>query len=396
MRLAVCLSHPIQYKSPLLKTLHLQKNIQLQVFYYSDTGLNKKKNSYHGTVNAWDIPLLQGYSYEFLPNLINEKYWKISSFQPFFNPKIVNRLISNRFNTVIIHSYQYPSDWLAYLTAKLSNIAVLFYGDMYPRKDYSGLMRLTRRVVHRTMIRGADACLAIGSVARDVFLNQYDIPEERVFLAPYVVDNEFFMEQVRQWKPEKKQLKVGLGIPEDLPVVLCVAGMVPKKRQIDLVEAVAKVRTACRLVLVGDGPMREQVKQFCKETLPDVIFAGFINQSQLPSYYALADVFVLPSLWEEFGMVINEAMCAGLPILASNSVAATKDLVCEGENGYTFPPGDVSALSQRLQELLDDVEKRRRFGQRSLEIISGWNVDRTVAGILQALDYVTAGSRKLD
>jgi glycosyltransferase involved in cell wall biosynthesis len=391
MRLAVCLSHPIQYKSPLLRVLAQQPKLQLQVFYYSNRGIVGKKNAFHGTIPVWDIPLLDGYKSEFLPNLVDEEKWRLSVFQPFINPSVISRLLTGNYDAVIIHSYQYPSDWFAFLTAKFKRIKVLFFGEMYPRGHISLGRRIGRLALHRPMLRGVDACLAISSVARQVFEDEYQILPERIFLAPYTVDNDFFIGQVEQHRPNKDKIKTDLGIPEEIPVVLCVAAMVPKKQQHHLVEALAKTQTPSRLVLVGHGPLLEQIKALCQKVLPNTILTGFINQSQLPRYYAMADVFVLPSSWEEFGLVVNEAMCAGLPVLATNSVAAARDLISEGQNGYTFNPGDVDTLAVYLERLLSDQILRERFGRKSQEIISGWGLSQTTHGIMDALNFSVNG-----
>ncbi len=387
-RLAVCLSHPIQYKTPVLRALAHQPGLHLDVFYYSDRGLVRKHNRYHGGVPAWDVPLLEGYKSEFLPNLVDEESWKVPFIQPFINPAVIRRLRSGAYDAVIIHSYLYPSDWLAFWTAKKEHIKVLFYGEMYPRHPLSTGQRIVRSLLHARMIHGADACLAIGSLARHVFLEEYGIPANRVFLAPYTVDNDFFISEVERWRSQKDQVKAELGISPQDSVVLCVAGMVPKKRQPDLIEALAKLNRPCQLILVGHGPLLEQVRETCRQLLPNTLLTGFVNQSELPRYYAIADVFVLPSQWEEFGLVLNEAMCAGLPIVATNSTAATFDLVREGKNGFTYNPGEVAALSSHLEILLSSPLLREKFGKMSREIIQGWSITETIQGILRALESI--------
>lgn len=346
-----------------------------------------KKNRYLGTVPQWDIQLLDGYHNEILTNWINEETWKISSISPFLNPQIISRLLKGKFDAIILHSYQYISDWLAFLTAKLINSKVLFYGEMYPRQNKSFLLNLIRLFVHHRMVQGADACLAIGSVAKQVYLQQYHIPDEKIFLAPYAVNNEFFLGDSERYKDQKSQLKKDLGIAPDLPVILCVASFVAKKRQQDLIQAMNLLNGPAQLILVGHGPLLDEIKAYCSLHYSNTILPGFINQSHLTKFYAVADIFVLPSLWEEFGLVVNEAMCAGLPVITSNTVAASKDLIIEGANGFTFPPGDASALAEKLNILLDDQGLRQIFGQRSLDIIQTWNYQRTITGIKNALDY---------
>ena len=156
--------------------------LELKVFYYSDRGLVDKKNDYQEIVHAWDLPLLEGYASELLPNRVNEENWKMPVFQPFINPDISYRLRDGKFDAVMIHSYLYPSDWLAFWRARRTNIAVLFYGEMYPRSLGGWPRKIVRTLLHKPMLSGTDACLAIGSVARQVFQENYHIPSEQIFL----------------------------------------------------------------------------------------------------------------------------------------------------------------------------------------------------------------------
>ena len=121
-------------------------------------------------------------------------------------------------------------------------------------------------------------------------------------------------------------------------------------------------------------------------------FVGFKNQTELPKYYAIADVFVLPSqTGETWGLVVNEAMCFGLPIIASDIIGCAPDLVRHGENGFVFPSGNKEKLSDSIQDLISNQEKRMRFGNESLKIIQGYNYDKDVEGILSALDPSISG-----
>ena len=127
---------------------------------------------------------------------------------------------------------------------------------------------------------------------------------------------------------------------------------------------------------------------FCRRKIKNVFFFGFQNNSQVSKYYAIADIFVLPSQGESWGVVINEAMCFGLPIITTDKVMAAYDLVREGVNGYIFPPADTTALTLALEELLSDPAKRKKMGESSLQIISEWNYGLFVEGFIKALDFI--------
>jgi glycosyltransferase involved in cell wall biosynthesis len=119
-----------------------------------------------------------------------------------------------------------------------------------------------------------------------------------------------------------------------------------------------------------------------------VVFAGFKNQKELPSLYAAADVLVVPSLSEAWGLVVNEAMCFGLPVIVSDRVGAAVDLVREGENGFIFPVGDIDRLAEDLSSVLRDSDLRRRLGQRSREKIRRWSYEEDLSGLLECLESI--------
>jgi glycosyltransferase involved in cell wall biosynthesis len=379
MRIAFCLSHPIQYRVPLLRVLAQDPRVsRVKAFFYCRTGLMTRPDRRHGTAVKWDVPLLEGYEHEFLSA-------RRSAGAHSFSVRLVPALRREAWDAVVIQSYLYPNDWLAWLVAKRARIPALFYGEMYPRPAANRTVAALKNLPKRVMLGGDTICLAIGSGARQVFLDM-GIPENRIHLAPYAVDNQFFMAQHEQLKGQKVALKAELGVSPEDPVVLCVAGMRPEKRQEDLVEAMARLSSGGRLVLVGHGPRLEEIRALCRSRLPSAVLTGFKNQSELPRLYAAADVFVLPSKTDAFGLVVNEAMCFALPVLASTGVAAARDLVVDGENGFTFRPGDVEALSVRLGTLLADSNLRERFGLRSREIVVHWDYRRAADAILAAVE----------
>lgn len=382
MRLAYCLSHPIQYKVPMLRLLSEQPGISLDVYFYTDLGLVEKPDAYHGHTAAWDLPLLDGYHNEILTNRWPFRRSLRLPVAPYLNPDLYTRLTRRKYDAVIIHSYFCPSDWLAFAAAHRAGARLLFYGDLYPRSS-SGLARRLRNLPAGWMLAGCHAYLAIGSAARDVYVHEYRLPASKIFMAPYAVDNDFFIQANDRLRPQRAEIRRRLKLDPEIPVVLCVAGMVPKKRQQDLIAALSRVKSDFQLVLIGHGPLQEKIAA-AAEQLPGTLLPGFVNQSALPDWYAAADIFVLPSLWEEFGLVVNEAMCASLPVIVTDTTGAARDLVVSGENGYTFPPGDVARLAELLETLLAQPQLRAAFGRASRHRIETWSHRQTVDGILQA------------
>jgi glycosyltransferase involved in cell wall biosynthesis len=172
--------------------------------------------------------------------------------------------------------------------------------------------------------------------------------------------------------------------------------LIPKKQPLMLLEAFAKVRKdlPCALLYVGDGELRPEIEDRVAESdIPDVRITGFLNQSEISKAYTAADILVLPSTWmngdtETWGLTINEGMNFGLPVIVTDRVGCSADLVEDHANGYVVPHDNVAALSQAIRGLVQDSEMRHAFGVRSLEIIDGWNYEKCGEGIVKALDQV--------
>ena len=178
------------------------------------------------------------------------------------------------------------------------------------------------------------------------------------------------------------------------PVILFLGKLIEKKRPMDLLRAYELLITNNQLpiipslVFVGDGALRPDLETYVKEhDLNGVHFAGFKNQTEIPEYYAMADVFVLPSgPGETWGLVVNEAMCFGLPVIVSDMVGCGPDLVKDGENGYLFDLGDVEMLGNKLYGLVSNRDDIYRFGLMSTKKISGYTYIADVDGIKSSLD----------
>lgn len=251
-----------------------------------------------------------------------------------------------------------------------------------------------KRIVLRNLFCRTSAFLAIGRYNAD-FYRAYGVPQEKIYLIPYAVNNDFFLSQADKLANCKGELKRELGIAPDLPVVLYSGKLIKKKHPSDLLRAfeyVSKTQKAV-LVYVGAGSLEPELKQYAEARHLPVVFAGFRNQTELPKWFAIADVFALPSGEEPWGLVVNEAMCFSLPVVASDQVGATGDLVRGGVNGFVFRTGDARSLSEHLQLLLSDPVLRARFGQKSREIIEYWSYRENVNGILTCLEHL-AGAKQ--
>jgi len=181
-------------------------------------------------------------------------------------------------------------------------------------------------------------------------------------------------------------------------VALFCAKLQPWKAPQDVLEAFARARVPdSYLVYAGDGPLRSVLEQRARDLgISDrVRMLGFVNQSQLPSVYRGADFFVLPSSYEPFGLVVNEAMLCGCPVAISDRVGAKYDLVREGENGCVFPTGNVDALTAICRDLLSNPEKCRRMGEAARLRMETWSPREYMDSLSEAMERASQSrSRK--
>ena len=222
------------------------------------------------------------------------------------------------------------------------------------------------------------------------YVKSLGVEESRIFLGGSVVDNKWWTGRASQ--VDRAEVRRSWNIPFDAPVVLYCAKLQPWKRPTDLLEAFVRADVAgSYLVIAGDGPIRAALEARARDTKIEdrVRFLGFVNQTGLPRVYVAADLMVLPSDYEPFGVVVNEAMLCGCPVVVSDHVGAKYDLVREGETGYVFPCGDSDALANILRNLLNDRAKLREMGRAAVERMKTWtpeyNIEMWVAAIENAV-----------
>jgi glycosyltransferase involved in cell wall biosynthesis len=387
IRLAYLVSHPIQYQAPLLRRIAAEPDLDLTVLFCSDVSVRPFLNEGFARVLEWDVPLLDGYRHRFLP--VWGRRDRVSGWRPLTHG--IGRILEEgRFEALWVHSYARASNLAAMLAARRRRIPVLLREEMSAiSADRSPLRRQAKRVAMAGLDRLVAAYLAIGSANRDYY-RAHGIAETRIFAMPYAVDNDRFRRAAEAARPERERLRAELRIPPDRPLAAMAARLIEAKAPGDLIAAWRLFTQSLPperrpfLLLVGDGPLRAELER-AADGIETIRFAGFRNQTELPAFYAMADLFVLPSRREPWGLVVNEAMNAGCAILASDRVGAALDLVREGVNGAIFPAGSVPALADALARLLADPARLAEMGRQSLAIIQRWSFAEDVAGLRAAL-----------
>jgi glycosyltransferase involved in cell wall biosynthesis len=248
-------------------------------------------------------------------------------------------------------------------------------------------MRLKKWMVRRIFSLGSG--IMVSSTGGVEHLKSLGFSADRIFLVPTAVDNDWWTAMADT--VDRGAVRAAWKIPDDASVALFCAKLQLWKGPRDLLEAFAKANVPnSYVVFAGDGPERANLERRAAELgIADrARFLGFVNQTQLPSTYRAADLFVLPSLFEPFGLVVNEAMLCGLPVAVTDRVGARFDLVRQNENGFVFPAGDVEALASILRQILPDAEKRRRMGAAAKSRMEMWSPREYTDGVVRAVQAV--------
>lgn len=383
IRLAWLATHPIQYQTPLLRAIAQCPDIDLTAIFFSDFSTRGFVDPGFGRAITWDTPLLEGYRYEFLPGTGGE-IKGIKTFQPRVGG-LAKRLNRDNFDAVLVQGWNHYGMLKAAWLAKRAGLKVLMRCEATDHVGSStGLKRMLREATVRFLLSQIDCCLAIGTRNRDFYLKR-GFPAERIGSMPYCVDNDHFRSKAQS--ADVAGLRAQLTLEQGRPVILYASKFMARKFPDQLLEAYRQLpEPRPYLVYVGDGEMRASMEDTVhKYQLKDVRFAGFRNQGELPEFYALADIFVLPSINETWGLVVNEAMNAGCAIITTDQVGSAADLVRSGENGFVIKACDVPALTNALASCLAQ-ERFRDMGERSLEIIQGWGIKENVAGLRRRLN----------
>jgi len=393
VRLTLFTMSPVYYQVPLYRLLAADRRLDFSVLYASSGGIRPAEAGY-GQPIAWDTDLLSGYQSAFVArsevNSIGDcGFFGLRDFD------VVGRILSLNPEVLWLFGYNYLSHQLAALTQKARLRPLLFREEQTLLEPRPLWKRAVKAVAMRALF-ASESALYIGTRNRDWFAH-YGVPLDRLFFTPYSVDNEGLRSDHASLGPTKTAIQAEFGIKENAgPVLLTVARFIGKKQPLHLIEAFRKLRQEfdCTLLLVGSGPLEQAMREkVVRERIPDVVFAGFMNQSSISRAYAAADIFVLPSAFQEtWGVAVNEAMNFALPVVVSDRVGSAIDLVAEGENGFVVDPSDLEALVSRLR-LLMNRDVRRSFGAASLERVERHNYSIAASGVIRAVAAAVGADR---
>ena len=295
----------------------------------------------------------------------------------YISPRIIWRLLRARPDVIISGGYSIPS-FYACLYCKLSGAKLIIFSDGTPA--YERKLGRLQQIARKVLVPRASGFIAKSKPAADRFEELG--AKGRIFLAPHTTNLAPLLAvgATRDWS-DRAELRL-----------LCVGRLIPRKGVQHLIRALAGMRPVRRpvsLTVVGSGPQQDELEALARSLeVRGIRFAGFVDQDKLPIHYAAADVFVLPTLDDPFGMVLLEAAASGLALVASKHAGATLDLVQDGESGLVFDPQDEQALSERIARLADSPALVRQLALAAYNVARSRTPDRTaekyVSAIMQA------------
>lgn len=398
VRLAYLVSHPIQYQAPLLRRIAQEPDIDLTVLFGSDHSVRGYRDEGFGVSVKWDVPLLEGYHSTFLPRLRDTQ--TVGPMSP-INRGLLRHLRPGPgmrgYDALWVHGYASVNALHGMLVAKALGIPVLLRAESWLRDRGRSDFKLALKHLFFSDLRHlVSAVLPIGTL-NSQYWTHYFGPEIPQFHMPYAVDNAYFASRAREAASSRALLQAELGLEPQRPVILFASKLQTRKHCDHLITAFAKISPCIHpspyLVIVGDGEERAALEQQAAASglAHSIRFCGFRNQSELPRFFDLCTVFVLPSRHEPWGLIVNEVMNAARPAIVSDDVGCAPDLIRDGQNGATFPAGDIDALVSKLHDMLSIPERAEFMGQQAATRIAQWGFEQDIQGLRRALAHVAPG-----
>jgi len=392
-RLAILTSHPIQYNAPLFRELAAQEGLTLRVFYCWEGTANAFDHEFNRAVTL-DIPMLEGYDWEMVPNIARDP--GTHHFGGLRNPEMNARIAEFAPDTLLVFGWAWRTN-LSALRHFHGRIPILFRGDSTLDSTHHARWKsLLRKLLLTWVYRHVDLALSPGQENRK-YLKAMGLPANRIRHMPHAIDTRRFSATDPETTRRAAEMRANLGIRSTALVFLFAGKFVHRKQVHILLAAFQALHKRLpdedmHLVLVGDGPdepaLREQASG-----LSFVHFGGFRNQSEMPETYRMADVYVLPSVRDTWGLGLNEALTAGCVAIASDRVGAAPDLLQDKPYGRIFACGDAMALCATMQELAEIHADLRELGRQAAAESVGWSISSAAQAVMAVLRDNTSTRR---
>jgi glycosyltransferase involved in cell wall biosynthesis len=353
VRIAIVVSHPIQYYAPWYRALAETPGVILKVFFCRKWGVHEYYDRDFNVNIQWDIPLLDGYEWEFLAT---KRETGTNTFFAVDNPTVGEALQEYRPDITLIHGYAHRTLWRTVRWCNRNRVAVMLTSDSSGAAARVLWKRAAKAIVVRYFYGRLDGAISVGDNNRS-YHRQYGLPEDRIFPGVLPIDCVGLANSAGDPVRARLEIRRQHGIPDEAFVVVFSGKLIPLKCVLHLLEAVhrcAQTGLEVWCMLVGDGPERPRVEAFVRENrMNTVVMAGFINQSSIGKYYAASDVVALMSSREAKGAPVPEAGVFGCPAILCDRVGCIGPTDCarEGENALVYPWSDIDALANCIKKL---------------------------------------------
>lgn len=358
-------THPIQYRTPVFKHLYGLDGT-LKVYFFNDQ-FDAEKFWFHekGKSPKEKIGqhLEQGY-----PNQI----LSLSKESVLRRYRVLEKVLKEeKPRAVLIFGYYLPEHWMLRVATRKLNIPLLFVGETFSKGEITSWRRHVKEGLTRYFFSGVSKFVSIGDKNKKYY-KSWNIPSKNISEARYCVDNDFFKLSDTESKQIRGSVRQELGIPENAFVILFVGRLFSRKRPKDVLALHDRVKnfSTVHTVMIGSGEMEEEIRKETKE-LNNFHVLGFKKQEEIRSFYHASDVLFVPSEYETWGLVVNEAMAAGIPAIVTETCGVANDLVLPNETGFVFNKGDIAAAESFIRILITNPDRRTRISDNAKKRVTG-------------------------
>jgi glycosyltransferase involved in cell wall biosynthesis len=383
-KLAIITTHPIQYNAPLFEMLSQREIIKIKVFYTwgADVIEDKYDPGFKKNIN-WDIPLLNGYEYQFVENIAKNP--GSHHYNGIINPTLISEIKKWQADGILVFGWKFKSHLkcLKYFSKKLT---IIFRGDSTLLDDtQKGIKSIIKDLILRSVYKNVDYCLYVGNANKKYFL-KYGVKENHLIFAPHAIDN------LRFSIKKEKSLREELSLNQNDFVFLFAGKLETKKNPLLLLNSFIELNIPnTYLLFVGNGELELEIKNICsllEQSIRNrILIIDFQNQQRMPLVYKTANVFILPSQGpgETWGLSVNEAMASGVPVIVSDKCGCYCDLIEDYKNGFVFESNNSTSLKSAMKYMAEHIEKSNLMGKNAVTFISNWSYERICTSIESTL-----------
>jgi glycosyltransferase involved in cell wall biosynthesis len=370
IRIAIIISHAIQYFAPYYRALAATPGVILKVFFCRKWGAETYYDVDFRKEVKWDIPLLEGYEWEFLDSRStgnSHRFWEID------NPNVGEALTRFRPDVVEVCGYTHPTVWRAVNWCRNHRVPSVLYSDSNASAKKVLWKCVLKAIVVKQFYRRLDGALASGDNNRAYHL-RYGLPAERIYTRAMPIDCARLVSSAGDVSAARREIREKHKIPEDAFVVVYAGKLSFIKCPLHLLEAVhlcARQGHKVWGLLVGEGAQRPNLEKYIvKHQLNNAVLAGFVNQSAIAKYFAASDVVALMSSYEPKGQIVPEAGSLGSPAIVSDHVGCVgpNDCARPGVNALVYPWSDIGAFAECILRLHKDRDSYRGMSEAAVRI----------------------------